>query len=396
VGHQDRDVVGPAVGAPDAVRDRVGEAGDDVRVLDVGLLHHPPRDVRQPLQPARVVAGGRGHRAVAEEHQRAALLDAGVAHRPARLRDRAQRRPGRHRQEGCAAVGVHDQRGRVAGGCVAELPRRRVENGVEDRRALDVVHLGGEVVERGEHRARRRVVERGRAQRPPQPAHRADSRDAVTDGVADDEGEPPGAEGDGVVPVATGGPHRRRRLVAAGQPQIGQQRQGRRQQRVLDLPDHAGERLGPQGRVGARTVLLQDQQHARPTGYAHRPEHDRGDRPLGPGAPPGRLGPPGAQRDVDQVGDRAAVEDGQVGAVGPERTGAGVGPDRVLVGGGQAVDRRRGVLHGLEQDRRIRRSGRRWRRWQTAVGGAHPRPGNNGAERPATAALGRRAARTAA
>src|SRR3712207_8148400 len=55
-------------------------------------------------------------------------------------------------------------------------------------------------------------------------AHRAGGRDAVPDGVTDHEGELPLAERHRVVPVAAGGPDRRRLVVAARQCQVREHR----------------------------------------------------------------------------------------------------------------------------------------------------------------------------
>jgi hypothetical protein len=93
----------------------------------------------------------------------------------------------------------------MPGGRVAEVAGSGVEHPVEDRGALDVLHLPREVVERGEHGGRRRIAQRRGPHRSAQPAHRPCGRHAVADGVTDDERHAPGAEGHRVVPVTAGG-----------------------------------------------------------------------------------------------------------------------------------------------------------------------------------------------
>ena len=147
----------PAPRTPSAIAS--ASSADAVGVLGVGARHHPratsasrsrPRRGRPPA-PARAPSLNSTSVAPCSSTRSAPVR---------RLRDAAQRRPRRQRQERRRAVGVHDQRRRVTGGGVGEVAGGGVEHAVEDRGALDVVHLGGEVVEGGEHGARRRVAQR--------------------------------------------------------------------------------------------------------------------------------------------------------------------------------------------------------------------------------------------
>ena len=247
VGDEDGDVVGPALRAAARPRRSPPASPADASASSAPGAGEHRRGRRRPAGRARRPGpGAAGDGAVGEQHERGALLEHVLG-------DLGRRRPGRlpsggrgvTGQERRAAVGVHDQRRRVTGGGVGEPAGAGVEHAVEDRGALDVVHLAGEGVQGGEHRPRRRVAQRGRAHGPAQPAHRAGGGHAVPDGVADHEGDParrPAATASYQSPPAAradGGP-----VVAARQPEVGQHRQGRRQQRELGLLDDVGGGLG--------------------------------------------------------------------------------------------------------------------------------------------------------
>ena len=295
-------------------------------------------------------------------------------------RPRRQRRPGQERRP---TVGVHHQRRRVAGGAVGQLAGAGVEHAVEDRGALDVVHLRGEGVQCGEDHPRRRVAQRGGAHGPPQPAHRAGSRHAVPHRVADDERDPARAERDGVVPVPTGRPGRRGAVVAAREPEIGQHRQGRRQERELRLLDEVGGLLGPERRV-RRRFGHQNDQHAASPGHPHRPHDGRRHRPMLVEHAGDRLRQSGAQSVVDDVRNRAPVDQGQFVPLRAQRPRQRVRPDGLALGAETVDGRRRGFQRRHQGgDSRVPCRAGDWR--LGAGGGAHLGSANTSAGGPATA-----------
>jgi hypothetical protein len=349
VGDQDGDVVGPALWDPHPLGDRGGQPGRRLRLERLGVGQDVAGHRCQPAE-GRVGYGATGRDGpVREQDERRALLEDVLGHGRLCAGQGAERRPRDQREERRAAVGVHDQRRRVPGRAVGEVARAGVEHGVADRRALDVLHLRGEGVERGEDVGRRGVALRGGAEGAPQPAHRARSRDTVPDRVADDECQPPGAQGDRVVPITAGRLRGGRAVVAAREPDVGQHRQGRRQQRQLRLVDPVGRRLRPQRGVGG-VVGLEQQQRARTARHAHRADDDGRCRTVGTERTCDGLRSPGTQHAVDQVGDGPAVDGGQVAESRAQGPGPGVGPDRRAVTGGEAVDRCGGALHGHDQD----------------------------------------------
>jgi hypothetical protein len=135
-----------------------------------------------------------------------------------------------------------------------------------------------------------------------------------------------------------------------------QQRQGRRQQRVLGLVHDVAARPADRPRLAVGGP--EDQEHTGLARHPHRPDHDGRRRPVDPERAGQRLRAAAAQHRVDQVGDRPTVEQRQVGAGRAEGAGPGVGPDGAVRGPGQAVDRFRSRLHRRDEHGRGRVAGR--------------------------------------
>ena len=381
---QDGDVVGPALRPADTLGDRRGQPGRPGGVERVRPRQHLAGGAGQPVEGGHRSGTAPGDGAVGVQHQGGALGEHRLGDRSLGAGHAAQRRARHDGQERRPAVGLHDERGGVPGGAVDEPTGTCVEHAVEDRGTFDVVHLPGEGVEGGEHHGRRGVAQRRGPHRAAQPAHRPRRGHAVPDGVTDDEGEAAVAERHRVVPVPTGGAGCGGPVVAARETQVGHERQGRREERELGLLDDVGAPRPGRRRARLR-IGLQDEQGGRAAVDAQRP--DDGGRRLSLVAhrPAEGLRAARAQHAFDDLGDGTAREGRQVVGAWSQRPGLRVGPDRLGVGGREAEDRRRRVLHGGEQGCGTRVLGILGTGWHTAGAGAHLRPANPRVGAPATA-----------
>ena len=88
-----------------------------------------------------------------------------------------------------SADGVDVQDRQVARADVAQLARRRIEVEVDERRAEALVEMVGEPVQLAHDLRRLEAVDRVRAQRGAQLAHRRGGLEAAPDDVADDDAD---------------------------------------------------------------------------------------------------------------------------------------------------------------------------------------------------------------
>jgi hypothetical protein len=193
----------------------------------------------------------------------------------------------------------------------------------------------------------------------------------VTDGVRDHQGQPALPERDGVVPVPARGARRRGPVVAAGQPQVRQEREGRRQEGVLRLL-HDVDRRRPPCAGGGGGLRFDHQKRGRYARDLHRPDDDARRPPVGAQRSGQGDRSTGPEHLRDHVGHRPSVDGGCVVTEPAECPRLRVRPDRLRGGCGHAEDRRRRILHCGEQRSRTLVRGAAGTGWHTAGADAHP------------------------
>ena len=281
---EDGDVVRPALGTADALGDRGRRARPRRRPRARPGACSTERETSASRSSASSgTAGAAGDRAVGEQHERRALLEDVLGdlggRRPGRLPSGGRGRAGEERRP---AVGVHDQRRRVAGGAVGEARRcrrrgrrrtptrpRRRPSARRRRRGPRGPTRGRGVAQRASTASRPAAGSSRPAAGTPCPtaSPTTSATRPAPSGTASYQSPPAARADDGPV-------------VAARQPQVGQHRQGRRQQGELRLLHHVGRACGHSEVSVAAVVGLEHEQHAGAAGH----RMGRSDRrsPCGP------------------------------------------------------------------------------------------------------------------
>ena len=383
--HQRDVVVAARAGQQRVDQPRAEPLGREPRALRRGLREPPEADVERLAAALDRAVGVQDQRRALRHRRDRVLVDV-----PERA---VERHAARALEIARATVRGDEQRRRMPGGRVAHLARGRIDDRVDQRRAAragDAVRVAAQQLQQPRRRA---PLERVRAQRAAQLAHRRGGFGAVADDVADRDPQPPAGQLDDVVEVAA-----RRgalgRQVADRDLEPVRARQRLRQQRLLErgrqvvlglVDPRPAQRLAAQARQRQQVVaVVRPERRAGGRTRARSRPAPRRRRRAG-AAPP--TGPAGAPRESADTGRRSPPRSPATAAwscarprpAGARRPAAATGSARACPPHGRRRARARACAGARRAapPRRCRRRARRGpgrRRWPRPPAASAPAP----------------------